>query len=101
MSTLSSSSTLAEVEAAYDDNASYAEDGSAAKAAAFITACRILLRRSLKRVAYGGTRSAEMEWDPQNLREQIKAAQTWLASSASALTGGGVKYTDLSSFRDF
>lgn len=45
MATLNSSSTDAEVWAAYDDNASYEEDGSRAKALAFLTACRILRRR--------------------------------------------------------
>jgi hypothetical protein len=45
MATLSSNSTDAEVWAAYDDNASYEEDGSRAKALAFVTACGILRRR--------------------------------------------------------
>ena len=43
MSTLSSSSTLAEVKAAYKDNASWSEDQSVTKARAFVTAARILL----------------------------------------------------------
>lgn len=45
MSTLSSTSTDAEVWASYDDNASYREDASVSKALAFATAVRILLRR--------------------------------------------------------
>jgi len=45
MSTLNGSSTLAQVETSYDDNASYLEDNSTDKAAALITAGRILLRR--------------------------------------------------------
>ncbi len=43
--TLSSSSTLVEVEAAYDDNSAYAENNSVAQAKIFAQACRILLRR--------------------------------------------------------
>jgi hypothetical protein len=43
MATLDSTSTLSEILAAYADNASYAEDGSATKARSFITACRLLL----------------------------------------------------------
>ena len=43
MATLNASSTDAEVWAAYDENASYQEDDSTAKALAFITAGRILL----------------------------------------------------------
>ena len=46
MSTLNGSSTLAQVQAAYDDNASYAEDSSVSKCRAFLTACRILLRQT-------------------------------------------------------
>jgi hypothetical protein len=45
MATLSSNSTDAEVWAAYDDNASYEEDASRAKALAFVTVGRILRRR--------------------------------------------------------
>ena len=45
MATLNSRSTDAEVLAAYDDNASYEEDGNRGKANAFITACRILRNR--------------------------------------------------------
>ena len=42
MSTLDSTSTLGQVESAYADNASYAEDNSVDKARAFVTACRLL-----------------------------------------------------------
>jgi hypothetical protein len=45
MGTLTAASTLAQVEASYDNNASYAEDNSPTKAKAFVTACRFLLRR--------------------------------------------------------
>ena len=43
MSTLSSSSTRADVEAAYADDASYVEDASVPKARVFVTACRLLI----------------------------------------------------------
>lgn len=56
MPSLTSASTLAQVEASYDDNASYAEDASVAKAKAFVTACRILLRRL---PAEAGTRESQ------------------------------------------
>ena len=57
MSTLTSASTLAQVQAAYADNASYVEDNSVAKCRAFITACTILL---LKLPAEQGTREAQL-----------------------------------------
>jgi hypothetical protein len=101
MSSLSSTSTLAEIEASYDDNASYAEDASATKAAAFVTACTLLLRRTLKRVAHGGRGGQELEWDPASLREQIKDARLWIAANPASSSTGGVKYADLSNFRDY
>ena len=55
MSALTSASTLTDVQNAYVDNASYAEDASIAKAKAFVTACRILL---LKLPAEAGTRES-------------------------------------------
>ena len=57
MSTLTSASTLAQVKAAYADNASYVEDNSVAKCRAFITACTILL---LNLPAEQGTREAQL-----------------------------------------
>ena len=51
---LSSASSLANVQNAYDDNACYAEVGSINQAHGFITACRLLLRRLPKRVSKGG-----------------------------------------------
>lgn len=95
MSSLSSASTDAEVWAAYDDNASYAEDNSASKAAAFVTACRILLRRTPKRARQGMRH--EVEFDPATLRKELEAAQQWIASNST--TGGGIKHVSFQGFR--
>jgi len=95
VSTLASSSTDAEVLAAYDDNASYEEDESTAKAAAFITACRFLLRRMARK---SGDGTVEAELSPDLVRDELKAAQSWLA--ANGQTGGGALYADLSIYRD-
>jgi len=97
MSTLSSSSTLAEVQAAYDDNASYAEDESASKAAAFITACRILLRRVAKRAAHGGRGANEVEHDPGLLRAEMREAIQYVASAGQR--GPAIKHPSMEYFR--
>ena len=55
MSTLTSSSTDAQVNSAFDDNASYIEDQSATKAGAFITACTFLIRRLKSAGAQGAS----------------------------------------------
>jgi hypothetical protein len=89
MSTLSAASTLAQVQAAYDDNASYAEDDSLAKARAFATACRLLLRRIPSRGAHGGRSGIEIEFDPNIVRGELTDAQRWIGTRSG---GGGVKY---------
>ena len=97
MASLSSTSTDAEVKAAYDDNASYAEDASATKAAAFVTACRILLRRLPKRGKLGGRH--EIELDPKILRLELSDARQWLATNASG-AGSGLRAFSLEDYRD-
>lgn len=97
MATLNSASTLAEIKAAYFDNASYSEEGDAAKARAFITACRCLLMKIPRRVAHGGPASEEIEMEPRLLLDQIEEAKRWLASNAASAS---VQYSDFTNFRD-
>lgn len=87
MATLSSTSTLAEVLAAYDDNASYEEDGSAAKAKAFVTACRLLLMKIPKRSEWQGV--AVTEYDPEQIRQAMEAARVYALANAAPADGGG------------
>ena len=97
MSTLTSSSTDAEVWAAYDDNASYEEDASRTKALAFITACRILIRRRPKRM-YRDDRGSD--FDEVAIREEMQAARRWLSLNPASDTPR-VREADLSYFRDY
>jgi hypothetical protein len=98
MSTLSASSSYSEIRAAFDDNASYEEDGSVAKAKAFITACRMLLRRTPKRAAVGGG-GHELELDPAIIKEMMADAQEWIAAN-DVIAGGRTTYADFTNFRD-
>ena len=101
MSTLNSTSTLTEVKASYDDNSSYAEDASVAKAKEFVTACRILLRRVPKRARHGGGGGEELEIDPAIVRAELKDAQMFVNANAGISDGGaGIKHVDFSQFRD-
>ena len=95
MATLTSASTTEEVKAAYDDSAGYAEDGSAAAAATFVTACRILLRRLPKSIMRGS--SDQLTLELELIRAELIEAQRWLASKRAA--GGGVRHPDFSDFR--
>ena len=102
MSTLSSASTLAQVQAAYDDNASYAEDASVSKCKTFITACRLLLRRMPARSVHGGRGSGEeVETTVGLIQTEMREAQSWLAGNDTTGTGaGGVRHYDFSGYRD-
>ena len=98
MATLTSASTLAEIKAAYADNASYLEDGSATKARAFITACTLLLLRLPKRVSKGGGQGEEIELDPQLLADQIGEAKRYLSAANVAIAP--TKCYSIENFRD-
>ena len=96
MATLSSNSTDAEVWAAYDDNASYEEDGSRTKALAFVTACRIL-RRRLPLAAGRGPQTGTRE----SLDAEVAAARAW-PDAHPTTTGSGsgrVRYVSMGNFR--
>ena len=95
MSTFTSASTYAQVTAAYDDNASYEEDASVAKAKSFITACRFILRRVPTRSGKGA--GGETEFDQTIVRDEMDKARRWLGGQTSAGGGGGAIYGD---FRD-
>ncbi len=98
MSDVSSTSTLTEVQAAYDDNASYLEDASPTKAAAFVTAGTILLRRVAAR---SGHSQSSIEFDMRAIRDEVSQARTWLAANpvVSASADSGVTYFDNRGFR--
>lgn len=93
---LSSSSTDAEVYASYDDNASFREGGSAAKCRAFITACRILLRRRPSQASLGSRHS--VSFDARAMAEQLRQAEQWLAVNGAS--GGGIRHASFESLRD-
>jgi len=95
MSTLNSSSTLAQIEAAYADSASYAEDNSVAKARAFVTACRLLV---LKYPKSTGTPQAQLQTAIDLIQGEKKAAETWLEShdTGSGSIAGGPRVTRVS-----
>lgn len=96
MSTLTSASTDAQVWAAYDDNASYEEDSSRTEALAFITACRILLRRRPKVARRGGV---NVEFDAATIRDELATARAWL-NLHPATTTTRTRFSSFEGFRD-
>ncbi len=97
MSSLSNSSTDAEVWAAYDDNASYQEDASRSKALAFITACGILARR----LPISADRDGQ-SISRESLQAQQDKADAWLAANPGSSGSGStrVRFGDFRDFRD-
>lgn len=97
---ISSSSTLDEIKAAYLDNATYDEESDAAKARAFIVACRALLLKLPKRARHGG--SEEVELTPNEIRGQLEAAKRWLTVNADGTAGSAsrVRHISVEEFRD-
>lgn len=97
MSTLNSDSTNAQVWAAFDDNASFEEDASATKAAAFVTACRILLRRMPRRMDADGQMA---EFNTAFIQSELQRASRYVAAAGSAAGGGARKYFDFGDCRE-
>lgn len=94
MSTLSSASTPDEVQDAYLDNASYAEDGSVAKAKAFVTACTMLLLL-IPKMAKQSFRH-EIQTNIDLIYEQMQGAQRFVANKGR----GRIRHVDFRNFRD-
>lgn len=88
MSTLTSSSTLAEVKADYEDNIAYDINDSLTECQDFVIAARILLRRQADEMQQGGSRVRE---DYRKIRDELKKAEGWLKAkqSANATRGQG------------
>jgi hypothetical protein len=98
---LSSTSTTADVLAAYADNADFEETNDVAKARAFISACRLLLspKHTLKRSVSGGRSGSEVELMPEVIERRMDEARRFVAAVVAAQSGG-VIHVDLTSFRD-
>ncbi len=96
-STLSSSSTYDEVKAAYQDNASYREDGSRVKALAFITACIFLADLTPMSASRDGQSTTK-----ESLQAQQEKAEAWLTANPGSSGAGSlrVRYGDVQDFRD-
>ena len=97
MAYLTSSSTDAQVWAAYEDNSAYDLESDATKAREFVQACRILLRRQPRRAGHGG---ADLEFDVQLFRDELNTARRWLHTQTTITDGGiGCKFADISDIR--
>lgn len=97
---LSSTSTLIEVRAAYDDNADYDDGaGDIAKARLFKQAVRILIRRTPAESRSGADAVRD---DTARMKEELDEVKRWLTANDPAHAGtraaGSVRHA---SFREF
>ena len=98
MASLDSTSTDAEVTAAYMDNCGHREDDSATKAAAFVTACTAMMVRGISRFQHG---EEAMHFSLEDLRALTKEAQAFVREKAGVSGGGaGALHADLRNFRN-
>ena len=96
MSTLTSASTDAEVEAAYDDASSWYEDQSVAKARAFVTAGTILLRRIATEMREGGN---SIRFELAHVKAAVAEAKDFVEANAGG-TGKRVTRVDFTPGRE-
>lgn len=87
---------MQEIKDAYDDNASYDEDSSVAKAKIFVTACRLLLRKIPKRSVHGGRGGEEIEIQPDLIQREMDIAKAYITANQDS---GRVKFSSFGSFR--
>ncbi len=102
MAVLSSTNTLAQVRAAWLDNASYAEDDSASKCQQFITASIMLLGMQPAVSFTGGGQGGgqRLEFNQEIGARLLDDARGWLAANRSAADRSvGVTYADMAEFR--
>jgi len=98
MATITSSSTTADIAAAYLDNCGYYEDSDADMARRFVTVLTAMLSRGMTAFQNGEQR---MEFSPRDLREMIREARQFVAANSSPADGGaGVTYCDMQNYRD-
>lgn len=99
MASVTSSSTVAEIEAAFVDNGSYVEDQSVSKCRAFITAARALLIK-LPTTATKGANT--LSFRVESVQKELERAQSWLEArdtTGDDLPGPGNTYADFRSSR--
>lgn len=99
---LTSASTLAEVQAQYDNNVSYDLNGSVSSCKLFIEAARLLLRRLSDEVQAGG--GARIRQERAVIERELASAKNWWMSndsSAGTVAGAsnGVREMSFEEFR--
>jgi len=90
MATLDKTSPLAECRDECRRTACWEEEGDAAKARAFITACRHLIDRLYDSIqSSGGAQAHSLQLGIEKYERQLKEARAWLAANGEGKTAAG------------
>ena len=92
MATLDSTTSTADVRAAFDDNSGYEASNSLSMAQTFLQACIILSNRVPKRSVSGGRGAEEFEIAPEILENRLREVRTWRSSKTAT---SRVRHVDL------
>ncbi len=93
-----STSTFAEVEVAYDDNAGYDVNGSVAECKLFIVAGRILVRRLNEHTKQGDDESKKRS---KAIQDSIDIAVKWWNTNDSSALSTSKSTTNFKAFTNF
>jgi hypothetical protein len=101
MAYVDSNSTMAQVEAAYDDTAQYDMGGGVTMAKEHVVACRVLLRRLNTEMSRG---DLSVKKRIESIEQELKQAKAWVVANdtvSSTTHGRGfVRYHDMSDYRE-
>ena len=99
---VTSTSTSAEVKAAYEDNCGYDITNDVAKCKDFIIACRIRIGRMAEEVRSSGGSSVSDTY--KKLQDEQRKAESWLrandTTATSAVVGSRVRGFSFEDFRE-
>lgn len=98
--TLTSSSTIEEVLAEYEDTCDYADPADVAKARRFAKACQVLLVRLPQRASHGGRGGEEIQHQLGLYENRLREARLWLDANGGGDLTSSVRHVDFRGFRD-
>ena len=99
MAYVTSESTIAQIRAAIQDNASYDVDNDTTKCKEFIVACRAYLAKAAEEMESGGDRVRE---DLGKVEARLEKAEAWWSANdtdATTTAQGGTRYFSFENFR--
>ena len=99
MAYLTSSATIAEIQAAFENNSTYDLTGDATACKEFIQAGRMLIARMVDQSSHGGTSLKESYQRIESMLKKAEAVLPSLDTTSASRTGDVVRYASFEGFR--